>query len=57
MLILRLTSPVIKFTALVIFAAVHGLDLLHVLIRLGYLAAHQSGYLLGACCSDYQGNS
>jgi len=52
--ILLMTSCVIMFTALTIFASVYGLDLLHVLITLGYLAAHQSGYLLGAYCNDFQ---
>lgn len=57
MLILLLTSPVILFTALIVFATVHRLDRLHVIITLGYLAAHQSGYLLGAYCGGDQENS
>ena len=52
--ILVMTSCVIMVTALAIFFSVYGLDFLHVLITLGYLAAHQSGYLLGAYCSGYQ---
>ncbi|MGU3668502.1 hypothetical protein ACLBX9_30345 [Methylobacterium sp. A49B] len=47
----------IMFTALTIFVSTYGLDILHVLITLGYLAAHQSGYLLGAYCSGYQENN
>lgn len=53
-IILATTSSVIMFAALTIFASLYGLDLLHVLITLGYLAAHQSGYLVGAYCSGYQ---
>jgi hypothetical protein len=47
-IILAMTSCVILFTATTIFLAVYGIDFLHVLITLGYLAAHQSGYLIGA---------
>lgn len=53
-IILGMTSCVIMFTALTIFFSVYGLDFLHVLITVGYLAAHQAGYLLGAYCSGYQ---
>ncbi|QGY00948.1 hypothetical protein MMSR116_02830 [Methylobacterium mesophilicum SR1.6/6] len=56
-IILAMTSCVIMFTALTIFVSTYGLDILHVLITLGYLAAHQSGYLLGAYCSGYQENN
>ena len=41
------------FTAMTIFMSVYGLDLLHVLIMLGYLTAHQAGYLLGAYLTGY----
>jgi hypothetical protein len=53
-LIVAVTSSVIMFTSLTMFAALNEIDLLHLLITLGYLAAHQSGYLLGAYCSGYQ---
>ncbi len=56
-LILGLTSFMIMFTAMAIFTVTYGLDILHVLITLGYLTAHQSGYLLGAYCSSFQGNN
>jgi hypothetical protein len=56
-LILGLTSFVTMFTAMAIFTATYGFDILHVLITLGYLTAHQSGYLLGAYCSGFQGNN
>ena len=45
------------FTAMTIFMSVYGLDLLHVLIMLGYLTAHQAGYLLGAYLTDYPENN
>ncbi len=53
-IILGMTSCVLMFTALTIFTSVYGMDGLHVLITLGYLTAHQSGYLLGAYWSGYQ---
>lgn len=56
-MILVMTSCVILFTAMTIFTAVYGIDLLHVLITLGYLTAHQSGYLLGAYLGGYQENN
>ena len=43
-------------TAMMSFVTLYGIDLLHVLITVGYLAAHQSGYLLGAYMSGYQQN-
>lgn len=55
--ILVMTSSVIMFTSLMIFIATYSLDLLHVLITLGYLGAHQSGYLLGAFMNGYQQNN
>lgn len=55
--ILVMTSSVIMFTSLVIFITTYSLDLLHVLITLGYLGAHQSGYLLGAFMNGYQQNN
>ena len=55
--ILAMTSCVIMFMALIIFASVYGLDFLHVLITLGYLAAHQSGYLLGAFLGGHREHS
>ncbi|MDP4004456.1 hypothetical protein [Methylobacterium sp. NEAU K] len=57
MLILVTSSVAIMVCTVTIFALSHGLDLLHVLLVLGYLAAHQSGYLLGAYCSNYQEGS
>ncbi|MCJ2136671.1 hypothetical protein MKK69_21915 [Methylobacterium sp. J-026] len=54
--VLAMTSSVIMFTALTIFVTRYEIDLLHVLITVGYLAAHQSGYLLGAYMSGYQQN-
>lgn len=56
-LIVAATSSVVMFTSLTMFATMTGLDALHLLITLGYLAAHQSGYLLGAYCSGYQENN
>ena len=50
MLVMIATSLLIMVGALTLFAFGPGLDLLHVLIVLGYLTAHQSGYLLGAYC-------
>jgi hypothetical protein len=47
-MIIAMTSSVVMLTAGAIFFTVNGLDLLHVLITLGYLTAHQSGYLVGA---------
>ncbi|MBN4096729.1 MULTISPECIES: hypothetical protein [Methylobacterium] len=52
-IILALTSSVILFTATTIFVSVYGIDLLRVLIVLGYLTAHQAGYLLGAYLTGY----
>ncbi|MDF2601295.1 MAG: hypothetical protein K0Q54_4118 [Methylobacterium brachiatum] len=51
MLVMIATSILIMVGALILFAFGPGLDLLHVLIVLGYLTAHQAGYLLGASCS------
>lgn len=51
MLVMIATSILIMVGALILFAFGPGLDLLHVLIVLGYLTAHQAGYLLGAYCS------
>jgi hypothetical protein len=53
MLVMIATSFLILVGAVLLFAFGPGLDLLHVLIVLGYLTAHQSGYLLGAYCSGY----
>ena len=53
-IVLAMTSIVIMFTSSAIFVTTYGLDLLHTLITLGYLGAHQSGYLLGAYMSGYQ---
>lgn len=55
--VLALTSCVILFTSSSIFITTYGLDMLHTLITLGYLGAHQSGYLLGAYMSGYQQNN
>lgn len=52
--VLAMTSTVILFTSCAIFISTYGLDILHTLITLGYLGAHQSGYLLGAYMSGYQ---
>ncbi|KQS67459.1 hypothetical protein ASG32_12155 [Methylobacterium sp. Leaf361] len=52
-IILALTSSVILFTTTTIFVSVYGIDLLRVLIVLGYLTAHQAGYLLGAYLTGY----
>lgn len=52
--VLAMTSSVIMFTSSSIFFTNYGLDVLHPLITLGYLGAHQSGYLLGAYMSGYQ---
>ncbi len=54
--VLAMTSSVIMLTAMMSFVTLYGIDLLHVLITVGYLAAHQSGYLLGAYMSGYQQN-
>lgn len=56
-IVLVITSCVILFAAMTIFTAVYGIDLLHVLITLGYLTAHQSGYLLGAYLGGYPENN
>ncbi|AIQ93931.1 MULTISPECIES: hypothetical protein [Methylobacterium] len=56
-MIIAMTSSVVMFTAMTIFMSVYGLDLLHVLIMLGYLTAHQAGYLLGAYLTDYPENN
>ncbi|KNY21791.1 hypothetical protein [Methylobacterium sp. ARG-1] len=53
MLVMIATSILIMVGALILFAFGPGLDLLHVLIVLGYLTAHQAGYLLGAYCSGH----
>ncbi|WP_246691994.1 MULTISPECIES: hypothetical protein [unclassified Methylobacterium] len=53
MLVMIATSFLILVGAVLLFAFGPGLDLLHVLIILGYLTAHQSGYLFGAYCSGY----
>lgn len=55
--ILVMTSSVIMLTSLMIFITTYSLDLFHVLITLGYLGAHQSGYLLGAFMNGYQQNN
>jgi zinc transporter ZupT len=47
MLVMVATSILIMVGALILFAFGPGLDLLHLLIVLGYLTAHQAGYLLG----------
>ncbi|MGH1591822.1 hypothetical protein ACRBEV_29830 [Methylobacterium phyllosphaerae] len=52
-IVIAMTSSVVMFTAMTIFMSVYGLDLLHVLIMLGYLTAHQVGYLLGAYLTGY----
>ena len=52
-IVIAMTSSVVMFTAMTIFMSVYGLDLLHVLIMLGYLTAHQAGYLLGAYLTGY----
>ncbi|KST58417.1 hypothetical protein AO398_06340 [Methylobacterium sp. GXS13] len=55
MLVMVATSALILVAALVLFAFGPGLDLIHLLIALGYLTAHQSGYLFGAYCGvQYQ---
>lgn len=53
MLVMIATSFLILVGAVLLFAFGPGLDLLHALIVLGYLTAHQAGYLLGAYCSGY----
>ncbi|SFM07329.1 hypothetical protein [Methylobacterium pseudosasicola] len=53
MLIIVATSALILVGALLLFAFGPGLDMLHGLIVLGYLTAHQSGYLLGAYCGGH----
>ncbi|MCJ2021462.1 MULTISPECIES: hypothetical protein [unclassified Methylobacterium] len=55
--VLAMTSTVIMVTASAIFITTFGFDVLHTLITLGYLGAHQSGYLLGAFMSGYQHDS
>ncbi|KAA0121683.1 hypothetical protein CIW48_22135 [Methylobacterium sp. P1-11] len=52
-IVITVTSSVVMFAAMTIFMSVYGLDLLHVLIMLGYLTAHQAGYLLGAYLHGY----
>lgn len=52
--VLAVTSTVVMFTSSAIFVTTYGLDVLHTLITLAYLGAHQSGYLLGAYLSGYQ---
>ena len=52
-IVIAMTSSVVMFTVITIFMSVYGLDLLHVLIMLGYLTAHQAGYLLGAYLTGY----
>jgi hypothetical protein len=54
MLILIVTSAIILLTALVAFARNQSLDLVHLLMIGGYLAAHQAGYLVGAYCSGHE---
>ena len=56
-IVLAMTSTVIMITASAIFITTYGLDVLHTLITLGYLGAHQSGYLLGAFINGYQQDS
>ena len=56
-IVLAMTSTVIMITASAIFITTYGLDVLHTLITLGYLGAHQSGYLLGAFMNGYQQDS
>ena len=51
MLVMIATSVLILIGTVLLFAFGPGLDMLHALIVLGYLTAHQSGYLLGAYCS------
>lgn len=51
MLVMIATSMLVLVGTLILFAFGPGLDMLHGLIVLGYLTAHQSGYLLGAYCS------
>jgi hypothetical protein len=53
MLVMVATSMLIMGGALILFAFGPGLDLLHLLIVLGYLTAHQAGYLLGAYCGGH----
>ncbi|MWV25723.1 hypothetical protein FVE89_27855 [Methylobacterium sp. 2A] len=52
--VLAMTSSVIMCTSVAVFVTTYGLDIFHMLITLGYLGAHQSGYLLGAYMSGYQ---
>ncbi|WCS25159.1 hypothetical protein LOK46_29230 [Methylobacterium sp. NMS14P] len=52
-IVVAMTSSVILFTAMTIFMSVYGIDLLRVLLVMGYLTAHQAGYLLGAYLSGY----
>jgi len=52
--VLAMTSSVIMLTSMAMFIATYGLDVFHIMITLGYLGAHQSGYLLGAYMSGYQ---
>ena len=54
MLIMIATSAAILVCALIAFGFGPGLDMLHVLLIVGYLTAHQSGYLLGAYCGGLQ---
>lgn len=52
--VLAMTSSVIMLTSVAMFVTTYGFDALHMLITLGYLGAHQSGYRLGAYMSGYQ---
>ncbi|MCJ2067279.1 hypothetical protein MKK75_00390 [Methylobacterium sp. J-030] len=52
--VLAMTSSVIMLTSMALFITTYGLDVLHLLIALGYLGAHQSGYLFGAFMNGYQ---
>ncbi len=56
-IVVAMTSTVIMITASAIFISTYGLDVLHTLITLGYLGAHQSGYLLGAFMNGYRQDS
>ncbi|MGU3467729.1 hypothetical protein ACLBXO_23045 [Methylobacterium sp. C33D] len=55
-IVVALTSSVILVTAATIFVSVYGIDLLRVLIVMGYLTAHQAGYLVGAYSTGYPEN-
>ena len=56
-IVVAMTSSVILFAAMTIIMSVYGMDLLRVLIVIGYLTAHQAGYLLGAYLSGCPENS